>query len=159
MLFVAVFPLDQNASLAVYTDMRLTAILSFFLLLTGSTLTEEQKITHLLNRAGFGPRPGQVELVKKIGIEKYIDQQLHPELIDDGAMQTRLATLPSITMSTSEILSKYARPRQNMAGAEPPRKLLEELTSQKIIRAVHSERQLQEVLSDLWFNHLMILWG
>jgi uncharacterized protein (DUF1800 family) len=62
-------------------------------------------------------------------------------------------------MSTSEILSKYARPRQNLAGAEPPRKLLEELAAQKIIRAVHSERQLQEVMTDFWFNHFNIFWG
>ena len=115
-------------------------------------------ITHLLNRAGFGPRSGQVELVSKIGVDKYIDQRLHPEQIDDRAVQARLATIPSITMSTSEILSKYARPKRNLIGAEPPRKLLEELAAQKIIRAVHSERQLQEEMTDFWFNHFNIFW-
>src|SRR5262245_13105314 len=46
-------------------------------------LTEEQKILHLLNRAGFGPRPGDIERVKRMGIEQYIEEQLHPEDLSD----------------------------------------------------------------------------
>ena len=47
-----------------------------------AALTEDQKITHLLNRIGFGARPGDVERVKRLGIDKFIDQQLHPERLD-----------------------------------------------------------------------------
>ncbi len=52
---------------------------------TASTpqLTEDQKILHLLNRAGFGPRPGDVERVRRMGIERYIEEQLHPEDLTD----------------------------------------------------------------------------
>jgi len=136
----------------------------------GSTPTEQERITHLLNRMTFGPRPGDVELVQKVGIEKYLDQQLHPEKLSDQGMEERLASLPSLQMSIAEIYRNYPRPKLKQAAipnmapfavsqAEPPRRLLEELQTQKIIRAVHSERQLQEVMSDFWFNHFNIFWG
>lgn len=149
--------------------MRVNALFSLFLLLSGSTLTEQQKITHLLNRMTFGPRPGDVELVQKIGVEKYIDQQLHPERIVDSAMKDRLAVTPSIGMSVADIYKNYPARQQatslfTMAprltqGLNPPRELLEELQKQKIIRAVHSERQLQEVMADFWFNHFNVFWS
>jgi uncharacterized protein (DUF1800 family) len=148
--------------------MRLKAFLSILLLVGGSSPTEQQKITYLLNRMTFGPRPGDVELVQKIGIDKYLDQQLHPEKIPDPGIDDRLALLPSLNMSIAEIYTYYPRPKQRVAPnmapfaasqGEPPRKLLEELQAQKIIRAVHSERQLQEVMADFWFNHFNIFWA
>src|SRR5262249_10053329 len=45
---------------------------------TTKGLTEDQRIVHVLNRLGYGPRAGDVERVKRIGLDKYIDQQLHP---------------------------------------------------------------------------------
>ena len=57
-------------------------------------LTENQKIIHLLNRIGYAPRPGDVERVKRMGIDKYIDLQLHPERIEDSAIEARLANFP-----------------------------------------------------------------
>jgi uncharacterized protein (DUF1800 family) len=148
--------------------MRLNALLSLFLVLSGSSLTEEQKITHLLNRMTFGPRPGDVELVQKMGIDKYLEQQLHPETIADAGIDDRLASLPSLQMSIAEIYTYYPQRKQaaapNMAPfaasqGQLPRRLLEELQAQKIIRAVHSERQLQEVMTDFWFNHFNIFWA
>jgi uncharacterized protein (DUF1800 family) len=145
-------------------------------------LSETQRIIHLLNRAGFGPRPGDVERVQKTGIETYIEQQLNPAGIDDRDVQARLANLPSLEMSTPEILRKYPPANQinrQLAGGDPakrpdrreirlyyqqnglnpPNKLLEELSSQKLVRAVHSERQLQEVMTDFWYNHFNVYWG
>ena len=148
--------------------MRLKALLSVVLLFGGSSPTEQERITHLLNRATFGPRPGDVELVQKIGIDKYLDQQLHPEKISDTGIDDRLSSLRSLNMSIAEIYTYYPRPKQaralNMAPliageGEAPRKLLEELQAQKIVRAVHSERQLQEVMTDFWFNHFNIFWA
>src|SRR5947207_10744477 len=49
-------------------------------------LTEEQKILHVLNRLGFGPRPGDVERVKAMGLKSYIEKQLNPEKIADEAV-------------------------------------------------------------------------
>src|SRR5258707_13183080 len=53
-------------------------------------LTQDQAIMHVLNRLGFGPRPGDVERVREMGIEKYIDGQLNPAKIDDSATEARL---------------------------------------------------------------------
>ena len=54
------------------------------------SLTEDQKILHVLNRLGFGARPGDVEKVKAIGIQKYIDQQLNATAIDDSAAEAKV---------------------------------------------------------------------
>lgn len=167
-----------------------------------SRLSEEQKIVHVLNRTGFGPRPGDIERVKKIGIEKYIDQQLHPERIEDAAVEARLSGFESLRMTVAELNDKYPNPamvgrelglRPAQANAQPkpgepnptdaeardqqreyrqkiqayyaernlrpPALLLQELQSQKIIRAAYSERQLQEVMTDFWFNHFNIFWA
>jgi uncharacterized protein (DUF1800 family) len=152
-----------------------------------SVLTEAQRITHLLNRTGFGPRPGDFERVRQLGVDKYIDQQLHPEAIDDAATDIRLEPFDSIRMSLAEIFEHYADPQmvlqqqlnaarsqngqdnvdtaamrqqvqqqmQNM-GVLPPQRLIQELSGQKIVRAVSSERQLQEVLDDFWYNHFNV---
>ncbi len=169
-------------------------------------LTEDQKIIHVLNRLGYGPRPGDVERVKRIGLEKYIEQQLNPAKIDDSAAEARLTGLASLQMTVSELYDKYPQPGQvarklglyNPAqalaqgkpgeagmvqgddaaskeddrerrkkvlsyymenGLKPPNILLQELQAQKIIRAAYSERQLQEVMTDFWFNHFNIYWA
>ncbi|HJQ69516.1 MAG TPA: DUF1800 domain-containing protein [Blastocatellia bacterium] len=170
-------------------------------------LTEDQKIVHLLNRMGYGPRPGDVERVRAMGIEKYIDQQLHPDRIDDAAIEARLRGFASLKMDVAQIYDKYPAPNEiarelglrmpdpanqqgnappdeaNMPassqqeealqrenrqkifayyaerGLRPPQMLLQELQAQKVIRAVYSERQLQEVMTDFWFNHFNVFWG
>ena len=53
-------------------------------------LTENEAILQALNRLGFGPRPGDIERVKEMGLQKWIDAQLHPESIDDSALDARL---------------------------------------------------------------------
>src|SRR5437899_8415870 len=52
-----------------------------------ATLTEDQRILHVLNRLGFGARPGDVERVRAMGVDNYISQQLYPEKIDDSATE------------------------------------------------------------------------
>jgi uncharacterized protein (DUF1800 family) len=157
------------------------------------TLTEEQKITHVLNRLGFGARPGDVERVRKLGIQKYIEQQLRPESIADKRAEEEVAHLASLKMSREEIFQQYPDPQQlanelgmrgNNRQGNPgdtaatraqtqqyirqymmnndlgrPQQLLQELISNKILRGVYSERQLQEVMTDFWFNHFNIHWN
>jgi uncharacterized protein (DUF1800 family) len=140
--------------------------------------TDDQAITHLLNRTGWGPRPGDVDAVRAMGIARYLDQQLHPERIPDAAMPGRLAGLATVGLSSRQILDNYERPqiearRQRKADAQavepgsadqkPPdpvqrkaNSIVVELSEQKLLRAVYSERQLQEVLADFWFNHFNV---
>ncbi len=73
-------------------------------------LTEDQKILHVLNRLGYGPRPGDLERVRSIGLQKYIHMQLDPASIDDNDAEARVSDLEVYGMSTSEIFAKYPNP-------------------------------------------------
>src|SRR6266566_1660210 len=75
-------------------------------------LSEEQRILHVLNRLGFGARPGDVERVKAMGIDNYINQQLFPEKLDDSATEARLQNLETLRMSTADLYEKYPQPGQ-----------------------------------------------
>jgi uncharacterized protein (DUF1800 family) len=138
-------------------------------------------IKHLLNRTGFGPRPGDIERVQQLGADKYLEEQFHPGRIEDQAADVALGALPSVRMTTSELFGKYPQGQQlarklglNAAdpdarrriqemykekGMKPAQQLLQELQTQKIVRAVYSQRQLQEVMTDFWFNHFNVFWG
>src|SRR5688572_2281787 len=66
----------------------------------GKPLSEDQKILHVLNRLGFGARSGDVERVKSVGLQKYIDQQLNPAAIDDAVAESKVKGLDVFGMST-----------------------------------------------------------
>jgi uncharacterized protein (DUF1800 family) len=85
-------------------------------------LTEDQKILHVLNRLGFGARHGDVERVKAMGLQKYIDQQLNPGSIDDSAAEAKVKNLDVFGLSTSEIFAKYPNPGallRQLEGVKP----------------------------------------
>jgi uncharacterized protein (DUF1800 family) len=200
-------------------------------------LSEEQRIVHVLNRLGFGVRPGDVDRVRKIGLEAYIEQQLNPGKLDDSVVEAKLKNMPTLQMSNGELLAKYPQPgqllrrlqragqlppelaalaqqrqqgatqatpqasmnepnadaekviaeamrppnapqgnnaaqadadpqrraqRQAIAqymrenGLESPQRIMYELSSARVLRAVYSERQLQEVMVDFWTNHFNV---
>src|SRR5260370_25957767 len=75
-------------------------------------LSEDQRILHVLNRLGFGARPGDVERVKAMGIDNYIVQQLFPEKIDDSASEAKLQNLETLRMSSAELYENYPQPGQ-----------------------------------------------
>jgi uncharacterized protein (DUF1800 family) len=69
---------------------------------------KDQEILHALNRLTFGPRPGDVEAVRKMGLKKWIDQQLHPERISENPeVAERLRPLTSLPMSPAEVATNY----------------------------------------------------
>jgi uncharacterized protein (DUF1800 family) len=195
-------------------------------------LTENQRIVHILNRLGFGARPGDVERVKAMGVENYINQQLNPDKIADSVAESKVKDLGVLNMSTAELYEKFPQPgqllrqlqargvlpsdlaeardnrvkgganaaplpgqmpagemqgdpakgnqpqqpppgnpvdnekyraalqeyyRQN--GLQQPQRIMAELQASRIIRAVYSERQLQEVMVDFWTNHFNVFAG
>src|SRR5688572_7239189 len=75
-------------------------------------LSEDQRILHVLNRLGYGARPGDVERVKAMGIEKYIAQQLEPGNIEDGVAIAKVQNLESLRMTTAELYEKFPQPGQ-----------------------------------------------
>jgi uncharacterized protein (DUF1800 family) len=201
-----------------------------------TSLTEDEAILQALNRLGFGPRPGDLDRVKEIGLQKWIEQQLHPESIDDLALQTRLERFPTLKMSSAQLLNEFPEPKiaaqregvtveeyrkeqqeqmrsavqstqdgapetmqtdvqkadamhmpdfesvDNDLNTNPgkqkgqgkgqgggigngmfnyeqihlPQRIVAELSMAKMMRAVYSERQLQEVMADFWYNHFNV---
>jgi uncharacterized protein (DUF1800 family) len=196
---------------------------------------------HVLNRIAYGPRPGDVEAVEKMGIRNYIEQQMHPEKIDDSLVDAEVAQFEMLQMSAPQLGTIYydelkarakaakqaqaltyagakpapapanaaaapataplteaggTEPLQN--GAEPMQgehptatanaapetptaapqelrnkkgaladavekaakaqtvKAIGEIEEAKLVRAVDSKRQLQEVLVDFWENHFNV---
>ena len=194
-------------------------------------LTEEQRIIHVLNRLGFGARPGDVERVKAMGVENYINQQLNPNSIADAVAENKVKDLQVLSMSTDELYEKFPQPGQlirqlqargllpeelaqardnrvkggaNATSGEPqpkkrdgemmgegnpppppgngnpldnekyravlqqyyrenglqqPQRIIGELQASRIMRAVYSERQLNEVMVDFWTNHFNVFAG
>jgi uncharacterized protein (DUF1800 family) len=205
-------------------------------------LTPDEAILHALNRLAYGPRPGDIERIKQIGLAKWIDQQLSPNSINDSAVEARLDIYPTLRMRTAQLLAEYPNPKQavkqeqkaqnqnpsqqpgaaaainTMAqemdsstsaskstnssgssaiasnadtpspmklnpptrgasqrdplGMDPnavpraisddskrPQRVVEELAMAKTLRAIYSERQLQQVMDDFWFNHFNVFAG
>ena len=227
-------------------------------------VNDRERAIHALNRLTFGPRPGDVDRVLAIGVDKWIDMQLHPESINDHALDARLAPFRTLRMSPTELvenfpsqavirriadgkeglphdprkravyeaqLQRYREKQEKKAGdtdqndssmmanpvleeqrtqilalppderlkallklspeeqgefivslkggaredflqgmspedretvvamTNPQRVVAEELMQGKILRATYSERQLQEVMTDFWFNHFNVFIG
>ncbi|UFP92777.1 DUF1800 domain-containing protein [Gloeobacter morelensis] len=136
------------------------------------------QVLHVLNRLGYGPRPGDIERVSALGVERYIQQQLWPETISEPtALLSRLAGLESQRMSSAELARTFGPPpgskqpatRRSIAPASPDeleqareayRQRLSGVARQamqaRLLRAVESPRQLQEVMTDFWFNHFNV---
>ncbi len=197
-------------------------------------LSVDEAVLHALNRLAYGPRPGDIERVKQMGLSKWIELQLNPKAIDDSAVEARLNIYPTLRMSNSQLMAEYPNPKQAakqnaqakedtpeqkaqkqadaaitamardldandaaVAAASPdtpspmklnppargagrkdvlsvdpnavppaisddskrPQRVVEELAMAKMTRAVYSERQLQQVMDDFWFNHFNVFAG
>jgi len=125
----------------------------------------DAQILHVINRTSFGPMPGDMDYIRSIGIESYIEQQLHPALLPKvPELEARLSALPALTASIRDLTVAYQLPPDAKDLPEEERKalqkrqqiVLEELTQAKILRAVMSPAQLQEVMTDFWFNHFNV---
>src|SRR5438067_1579513 len=81
-------------------------------------MDEEKRALHALNRLTFGPRPGDMEMVSKMGVDKWIEQQLHPDKIDNSALEARLAPLLTLHMSTQNIVESFPPPQVLRAIAD-----------------------------------------
>jgi uncharacterized protein (DUF1800 family) len=158
-------------------------------------LTERQAAAHLLNRFAFGPRPGEVDAVVKMGLDRWMDRQLAADLPDAKSLED-LRELPALGMTTAQIYKTYPpagmiliqakqagiipddikkgdlKNKENdpqreelkakvkafaaEQGYRPEKELLAQLMTQKLVRAVESENQLEEVMTDFWYNHFNV---
>ena len=137
-----------------------------FLSASAAASTDSQAL-HLLNRLAFGPRPGDVERVEAMGVDAYIDQQLHPDSIPlPNELQQALAAYDTLKLTPTELFERYGpperKPGQNLTPAElktlneHARMVTEQAMDARLLRAVSSPRQLQEVMINFWFNHFNV---
>ncbi len=68
---------------------------------------EQKRAIHALDRLTFGPRPGDVQAVTALGVDRWIELELHPEKIDNSAIQSRLSGYRTLTMSNREMLLDF----------------------------------------------------
>ncbi len=81
-------------------------------------LSADEQVIHALNRLTFGPRPGDVEAVRKMGVKKWIDLQLHPERIaENPELAQKLAPLESLRLSQADTERTYPNPQMIRAIA------------------------------------------
>lgn len=120
------------------------------------SLNERQKYLHLLNRLTFGPRPGDMARLERIGINAFIEEQLHPSNIDDNDLDWKLLSYPTLKMSAVELYEKFPRNLQKDKKKNKRRQIIKELSEAKMIRIISSKRQLYEIMVDFWFNHFNI---
>ena len=150
-------------------------ILSVILVL-GTTLPSsatsrptDPKVLHVLNRLSLGIRPGDIEQVESMGVENYIKQQLSPNSIPEPQSLTskidQLQTLQLSPIGLSRIYGKTKTPGQKptqeqiKTAQKRMRQVQEEAIQARLLQAVESPRQLQEVMVDFWFNHFNVFAG
>ncbi|MEO9036164.1 MAG: DUF1800 domain-containing protein [Gemmatimonadaceae bacterium] len=151
----------------------------------GRDLNADEEIRHALSRLTFGPRPGDVARVRAMGLDKWIDTQLNPSTISDTAAERVLAGMETQHKRVFELIADHpdqqeVQTRFNQTRALPGGKgvaltrddsavlkragqvtgqLTAQLQSARVVRAVVSERQLQEVMTDFWENHFSVFIG
>ena len=139
--------------------------------------TADEQVNHVLSRLTFGARPGDVEAVRAMGVDRWIEQQLHPERISDSRSDQYFAALESYNTPSADLMRKYPPPNQLLQRLQAKgdrskltradsielreatagvRKVTVEAQSGRIDRALLTERQLQEVMTDFWLNHFTV---
>lgn len=149
-------------------------------------LTREQAAAHLLSRFTYGAQPGQVQEVASMGLENWFRQQLKADLREDslvlmldkydllkmsnaemvntiprGGAIGRLAVRDGFVVkdslgSDSKEYREAIRTYMSVKGFRPAQEMIRQFTDQKILRAAYSQNQLQEVLTEFWFNHFNV---
>jgi uncharacterized protein (DUF1800 family) len=108
-------------------------------------LNETEAILHALNRLTYGPRPGDVERVRKIGLANWIEQQLNPDSIDDSQMQARLEKYPTLKMSSQRLLNEFPQPQ---VAARREGKTIEEYRKEQQEKQQQANRQMNAGMGD-----------
>ena len=140
------------------------------------TSNPNERILHVLNRLTFGPRPGDIEAVRAMGVDAFIEQQLHPASIHEAdSVQAVVPSLDALRMDPVGIYNNYGPPAErlnqqkikqsiivydrfnrNHGRISPQQRIFDQITEEKILRCLESTRQLQEVMVEFWFNHFNV---
>jgi uncharacterized protein (DUF1800 family) len=133
--------------------------------LLAAPLAGEQAAVHVLNRLAYGPRPGDIAKVRQSGVQAYIEEQLNPPPLP-AALAQRLDQLETLKMSAGESLALFEEARAMARdGGQPAERrevvarLASEAAEARLLRAIESPRQLEEVMVDFWYNHFNVFSG
>jgi len=140
--------------------------------------SSDAKVLHVINRLSFGVRAGEIEAVKSQGIDAYIQSQLTPNsFVEPQSLTQQLGSLTTLQMSVPEIMKEYQQTRvekkaqrvnqqamvaneqNNLETMKLRRRVLEDATQGRLLRAIASPRQLEEVMVDFWYNHFNVFYG
>ena len=102
---------------------------------------------HLLNRAAYGPWPGDIERVRRMGAGAWVDEQLEPATLSDAACEVRTGLIDTVHLPPSLVFELS------------PRAVERQLVAYTLLKAVYSRRQLNEVMVGFWTDHFNIAIG
>lgn len=168
-------------SLATSITAQTTAQSSATARLDHRELAADQQIIQALNRLTFGSRPEDAQKLRAMGLDKWIDLQLHPEKINNSSFDQFASRYDILKQDQSVALGHFAQARRERQMAKRDRadsaqmtredrmalqqyglerrKFMGQLQSERVARAVASERQLEEVMTDFWLNHFNVFAG
>jgi len=140
-----------------------------------ATAASQDQIIHVLNRLSFGPRPGDIERIQAMGIWAFINEQLNPQNIADPFNSFRGGAVEASRRNPIELLAEYnqlraaermsrANPADNVIRGPRPKSQIQEFArtldrqyiTAKLQRAIDSPRQLQEVMTEFWYQHFNV---
>ncbi len=135
-------------------------------------MSADQRAMHALSRLTFGPRPGDLDHVRAIGVQAYVEQQLNPESITiPASLVDRVHDLHTLHLTPAALFLEYQRPVMMARKANPNDKdqqkearqrsriVIREAVEARLLRAIEGPRQLQEVMTAFWFNHFNVFAG
>ena len=146
---------------------------------SGAADSTRDRARHLLNRIAYGPRPGEIDMVVHKGTARYIAEQLEPASIKQpAALEQLVAKSPALTQTPGQLFMNYGKKpvmlaaglnNKSDAGASKEAReniqkqirqnymtMYQQITDARLMRAVYSPRQLEEVLTEFWFNHFNV---
>ena len=151
------------------------AIVSTTNLSAQEPLSPRDSVIHLLQRATYGPRPGDILRVEALGIQEWLDEQMRSDAMDGPGLRARLEAFPAASMEIDDLLAEYPpgqvlqpvremvaegsmsqeeqRAVRRQLAERGPGRILGDLVSARLTRAVYSERQLEEMMNAFWFDH------
>lgn len=102
-------------------------------------------VLRLLNRGGYGPRPGDLQRANEMGLQAYLEEQLNPEAIDDTAADLIVQSYSYYDMDIDQIIA-----------SDEPTEAVADLIRTTVARQLYSKRQLYEAMVEFWSDHFNI---
>ncbi len=148
-------------------------------------LTADQQVKQALARLTFGARPDEISRIGPDGLDRWLLGQLEPEKTNDFFCDSLLSTFSTQHMTVRELADSFPsqgifiRELRRQRGLAPNAPLIlspedsarmkslsdrgnrvaQQIITAKITRAIFSERQLLEIMTDFWENHFSVFYG